>query len=164
MRDQDLGFSIPTMGRADLEGYLWLCEQGLFYESLMNSREKCKSALKKRVLTIFYRSHKDDRYPSALAAVMWTKFRSVMHMLADIKRNDHRRAAWLMQNAESTLMIHRICGRILRERPGIILFTLHDALVTTPGHIRYVRRVAMEEFRRIGVGVTLRHTRCIAEG
>jgi hypothetical protein len=54
------------------------------------------------------------------------------------------------------VFIHRVCGRVLEERPGVPLFTIHDSLLTTPEHVGYVRGVIREEFAELGVRVTLK--------
>lgn len=72
-------------------------------------------------------------------------------MLRGLKRHDHAHAAHVMQSYEATLMIPMICGRLLRERPKIPVFTIHDSLVTTPEHEEYVKGVIVRVFEMVGV-------------
>lgn len=48
------------------------------------------------------------------------KYPSVATMLIGLKEHDYAHAARLMQNIESTIFIHHICCRIMRERPGVL--------------------------------------------
>jgi hypothetical protein len=91
-----------------------------------------------------------------MKARLKAKYPAVARMLHDLKRRDHSRAACLMQNYEATLFIHRVCGRIMKERPDLILFTIHDSILTTRDNVAYVKRVFTEEFNRVGISPCLR--------
>lgn len=77
-------------------------------------------------------------------------------MIGDLKKQNHARIAWMMQNEESTLFIGRICRRLMKERPELPLYTIHDSLVTTERNLDFVERVAMEEFSTLGVSPTFK--------
>jgi len=47
------------------------------------------------------------------------RYPDVFAVLRALKRKDYRRSAWTLQNAEATLVIGTICGRLMRERPDL---------------------------------------------
>jgi hypothetical protein len=135
----------PDAGRPDLERYIELCESGKLYESLGDDRERAK----RRFLTTLYDKNRprtaiDDLCPSLAA------------MLRKLKARDYRHASHVMQNAEATLFIHDACGRIMRERPELPVFTIHDSILTVPSAVEHVRTVVLDEFARLGVRPKLR--------
>jgi hypothetical protein len=44
-----------------------------------------------------------------------------------------------------------VCRRVMRERPDLPVFTIHDCIYTVPGGAEYVRGVIVDEFGRLGV-------------
>jgi hypothetical protein len=138
-----------------LREWMRLCSCGRIYKELAEPGES-KKQVKLRVLIAFYRSGKWKRFPNLMWRRLRRRFPTVMGVLLDLKKKEHRRAAWLMQNFESTLFIYRICNRIKGERPDVPLLTKHDALGTTPEFLDYVESVIRDEFRRLGVEVKLR--------
>jgi hypothetical protein len=72
-----------------------------------------------------------------------------------VKGKNYRHSAYLLQNLEATLFIYKICGRIMREKPALPLYTVHDSLLTTREHVEYVRSVILDEFRKLGIHPTL---------
>jgi hypothetical protein len=125
----------------------------------MNEGEKRRAAtdsafyrrFKARVLTVFYKPNKRGKYPNEMAARLRRRYPSVMRMLKALKRHDYRHAARLMQNFEATMFIRRICGRLMRERPDVPVFTKHDAILTTPEHAMAVMQIIKEEFGKVGI-------------
>ena len=61
-----------------------------------------------------------------------------------------------MQLLESSLIIGRICRRIMDESPETTVITLHDQLLTTPHCVEYVERVMREEFEQVGLKPTFK--------
>jgi hypothetical protein len=146
---------------ADVEDYVRVCEQGRFYESFMgddDDRDRFKRAFFRNVF--FGRSG----VRSAVKAAFTRRHPSVAAMLGVLKGKDYRRAAWVLQNVESTLFIHLVCGRrILKERPDVPLFTVHDSLLTVPEAAGDVRALILSEFGRLGVTPRLREERYDAD-
>jgi hypothetical protein len=95
-----------------------------------------------------YRSKLKDRFEK--------RFPSVAKMLREMKKRDYRRSSWLMQNYEATVFIYNICNRIRAERPELVLFTIHDSILTVPSEVEYVASVIRDEFRRLGITPTLK--------
>jgi hypothetical protein len=138
------------------ERFLQLCEEGQIYQALGSPGDE-RNRIKRRLLCAFYRNPRGSSpYPNGMWARLSRRFPAVARVLSEIKERDYRRAAWLMQCLESTVFIHRICGRIKRERPDVPLLTKHDSLGTVPQHVEYVEGVIRDEFARLGVGVTLK--------
>ncbi|GAG19048.1 unnamed protein product, partial [marine sediment metagenome] len=79
------------------------------------------------------------------------RFPSINTMLRALKADNYRRAAWTMQHEESSLFIGRVCRRLMRERPDIPVFTIHDSILTTRPFVPFVEGVLRNEFEQIGV-------------
>jgi hypothetical protein len=137
---------------ADVERFISICEKGQVYESMMlpgDDRDRVKRAF----LTMMYgRSHWRDSLTIRFAQ----QYPSVAEMFTSLKRRNYRHAAHLMQNVEATIFIDRICGRIRRDRPGLLIFTIHDSIVTTLRAADYVEETIRDEFRRLGVSATVK--------
>ena len=93
----------------------------------------------------------DGSYPSAVRDRFKATYPKVYEVLAALKKQDHRHAAWVLQNREAKMFIGTICRRIMKESPGVFLTTIHDSLITTAEHIDYVTAVAMDEFSKSDV-------------
>jgi hypothetical protein len=113
------------------------------------------------VLTAFYSRNepRNKRFPSETKARIRSTFGEMADFLHALKRRDHTLAARLAQNWEATLFTHRVCGRILKERPDAPVFTIHDSVLTTPDSVGYVRSVILDEFARLGVTPSLKEER-----
>jgi hypothetical protein len=140
--------------RLSVERYIALCEDGLFYESMMgdsDDRDRLKERLYQEVFfgKNSYRSQVKDRFEA--------KFVGVAKMLHQMKRKDYRRSAWLLQNCEAIIFIDSIANRLRQERPGLVLFTIHDSFLTVPSEVEYVRSVILDEFHKMNIDPTL-HT------
>jgi hypothetical protein len=137
----------------DLDRYLRLCEEGRLYEHLMEPGEE-RSRLKKRLFAnVFYGK---PCYRSPLKLRFEREFPTIAWMLNSLKQKDFRQIAWLMQSYESTIFIAIICQKIIKERPELPLFTIHDSILTVPDYIEYVRKVILEEFAKLGIVPTLK--------
>jgi hypothetical protein len=114
--------------------------------------------VKRRLLTAYYSANKpkNPKYPNEMKRRLRAAFPLVARMLSELKRKDHARAAHLMQNYESAVFVKRICGRIVTERPGVLLVTKHDSILTTPDHVDYLRGMILDEFAALGVNPTLK--------
>jgi hypothetical protein len=149
----------PPPGLTD---YLRVCLAGGFYEWLMTPAErargkKYRGRFKRRFMVVMFARNeaRNKKFPNRLRERFRRRCPAEAGVLAALKRRNFRHSAHLLQSFESTIFIHLICGRILRDRPDVPLFTIHDSLLTTRPHVAYVRRVIEETF--IGLfGVTPR--------
>jgi hypothetical protein len=138
------------------EMFLQKCEQGQIYQALSSPADD-RNRIKRRLLCAFYRNPREEsRFPNAMWARLSRMFPAVAMVLTELKRTDYRCAAWLMQNLESMMFIHRVCGRIKRERPDVPLLTKHDSIGTVPQHVEFVEAVIRDEFLKLGVEVHLK--------
>jgi hypothetical protein len=148
---------------ADLTEYIRVCEEGRFYDCMMSEddRIKDKARIKKRWYRVLFGRNKarDPRFQNQLRIRFKKRFPAVATVLRALKKKNYRHSAHVLQNYESTLFICLICGRIRKERPGTMLFTIHDSLLTTPDALEYVRRVVLDEFRKLGIRPTLHEER-----
>ena len=140
--------------------WLRLCESGRLYESFGVDRERVKLEF---ILTMFGRRPLSsfevgrkllDRFSDIVSVIEDAKTRNALS-----KRNDkrpHRFLSCLLQLVESTLMIYRVCGRIMRERPSTPVWTIHDSIYTSAPHLDYVRGVLLDEFAKVNIAPSLK--------
>lgn len=141
---------LPSLTKvpADVREYLAVCQEGRMYESFMqpgDDRDRFKVKFYTDVL--FGR----NRIKSKVKSAFFGRYPSMAAMFKALKYKDYQRPAWIMQNVESTLFIYNICGRVMKERPKTMVFTIHDSLLAPPGDFGYVQRIAEEEFARLGL-------------
>lgn len=151
---------------AALSSMLAVCEGGRFYESLMTDAERARGdeyrdQFKVRFYAVLFgrNESRDPRFPNELRRRFRERYPKEAAVLQELKRRNYRHSSHLLQNFEATLVIHRICGRVMRERPGTPLYTIHDSLGTTPECLDYVRGVILGEYGRIGIRPSLKETR-----
>jgi hypothetical protein len=123
------------------------------YESLMRPGDE-RDDVKKRYLVAMY--DKNRQWSSFIDDRLTDLYPSLANMLKSLKRRNYRHAAHLMQNAEACIFIDAICGRLMRERPELPIFTIHDSVLTTPANVEYVRTVILDEFARLNVTPNLK--------
>jgi hypothetical protein len=139
---------IRSRGHYDVNEFIDLCESGLFYEELIPAGME-RSVFKRQVFRDLFFGR--DRCSSKIRDVFTSRFPTVAKVISELKSNNYRRMAWLMQHEESKLFIGKICRTLMRERPSMPLFTIHDSLVTTEPHLDFIRRIAIDEFYALGV-------------
>ncbi len=93
----------------------------------------------------------ENKWKFPLKDQMAARFPSIMEMLASLKKRNYRHAAHLMQNVESTMMIHEVCRRLMDKHPHKPIFTIHDSIITTPDHAATVRQIMLDTFVHIGI-------------
>ena len=145
---------------ADLQEFLHVCQDGTLYEVMSRPGESVKWN-KRRLLSAFYARPGGKRCGGVIRCnQMWLRFAerfpTAARFLLDLKVKDYRRAAWVVQNFEATMVLGNVCGRIMREQPDAVIVTVHDCLMTTPDCVPYVTRVIREEYAKIGVNPKLK--------
>jgi len=139
---------------SDITNYIKLCEKGLFYESLMTETLTRQQVKTKLYQVWFGKTH----WKSEIKSHFEKSHPSVYQMLKEMKSEDYRRSAWILQNYEAMLFIGRIATRIMTEQPDMPIYTLHDALYTTPEHADYFQEVIEAEFANLNVKPTIKRT------
>lgn len=152
------GRRAPATGPAPVAGverYIEVCEQGWFYESLMRPGDDRDEFKRDLFHQVFFGAN-TARKPRPLRDRFRSMYPEVFEVLTALKRTDYKRSAWVLQNAEATLVIGAICGRLMRERPGLTVFTVHDSFLVAAEDVAFVRAVVQDEFGRRGVKVRVR--------
>jgi hypothetical protein len=57
-------------------------------------------------------------------------------------------------------MYRRVVPRIMAERPGLWIGTIHDAVLCPAGDGEFVRPVMLDEFRRLGLSPQVKVEPC----
>jgi hypothetical protein len=137
----------------DLLEYLSLCESGEFYESL-NCKGMDRAKFKQQLYAdvFFGRGYK----PSGVRCEFERRYPSLAYMLQSLKTNSYRHSSHVLQNYEATIFIHGICGKIMKDKPEVPVFTIHDSLMTTMEYQDYVFDAMMSEFKQLGVHPMIR--------
>lgn len=162
----------------DLTRYIECCERGEFYESMMTDEQRQqgeagRDRLKKLFMIVLFGENraKDRRFDNSTRRRFKRIWPSAAKVLADLKRRNYKHSSHLLQNYEATIMIHRVCRRIRRERPALPIYTIHDSIMVMPDawplavdkskrvidpNVAYVQRVILDEFSRLEVTPTLK--------
>lgn len=139
----------------DLLKYRELTCRGLFYDHLMTKMgipQDQRNEWKREFFggVFFCSNHTQSKYKELFRE----EFPIVYEIVADLKRKDHAHLAHYLQRAESSVMIHRICRRLMEDSPDAPVLTIHDSISTTPDHVDTVLGVMREEFAGLGLTPT----------
>jgi hypothetical protein len=146
----------------DLKDSFDLCQKGTFYESLMTDEERARgnkhrSKMKVRFYRVLFgRNHsKNPRFPNEVRRRFRRRHPTLARTLKTFKARNYKHSSFLLQNFEATLFIHRICGRIMKERFQAFVLTKHDSILTTPAEAEFVLSIMKDEFAKLGTTVTI---------
>jgi hypothetical protein len=143
----------------EIQRYVELCEAGQFYDQLLKQLDDPsvdRSEFKVRMFrNVFFGKDEDCKYTPE-----WKHFAAEFPTIAGVIRGLKRRygngaVAWLLMRVESSLMIDRICRRLMVEAPDVPVVTIHDMILTTSKNCRRVEQVVREEYARVGLQATL---------
>lgn len=130
--------------------YKHLVEDGTFYDYLMEHLgDKDRQDFKER----FFR---ETFFGRRVSKEFYNLFPSIAQTLLDLKKSDYRSLAWMMQKAESDLIINKICRRIMVEQPKCFVATIHDSILTTPENVTKISEIISEEFSNVGLLPSIR--------
>ena len=140
----------------DAAKYINLCQDGQFYEYLMeqgNVVQHDRGNFKTRFFaSVFFCKNSPIKREAKLFGLI---FPSVFEAVSDLKSRDYTQLSKLLQRVESSFIINRVVRALMNECPELPLYTIHDSLLTTQEHAETVRRTMMEQFRRIGLVPTI---------
>lgn len=146
--------------KLDIFKYKELVEKGELYEYLINNSnfddylvEQNKEYDREPFKETFFR---EVFFGRKVSGYFWDLFPSVANIIAHVKKDDYRSLAWMMQRAESDLIINKICGRIMEEYPKCFISTIHDSILTTAEHVDKVKSTMLEEFKKLGLLPSIR--------
>ncbi|MGO9599249.1 MAG: hypothetical protein ACLP7Q_14775 [Isosphaeraceae bacterium] len=143
----------------EVDRYVRLCEEGQFYDWMMKEfgiPSEERSRFKGRVFKyVMFGRPERCRHSNE-----WKRFEKafpqIAKLITEVKREyGYKIVAHLLQRVESSLMINRICRRLMEGHPEIPALTIHDSILTTRKHVKLVRKIIQEEFLRIGLRPTL---------
>lgn len=129
----------------DIERYKELVEKGKLYEYMMEELQvKNRSEFKERFFRDIFFGKKVSNY-------FWQLFPNIAKLLAEIKKEDYRKVAWMMQREEADIIINRICRRIMKEAEGLFISTIHDSILTVEDGKGIVVDIISEEFKKLDI-------------
>jgi len=127
---------------------------GDFYENIINEVKKYNSTLeeasgfenrskcKKTMMFLLYGNFNTNRNSKIKQYIMFKNtFPIIATILDTLKENEPNRVALILQNLESDLFLNNITKYISEDNPNIPIFTIHDAILTTPEHVEYVNNI-----------------------
>ncbi len=136
----------------DFQEYKNLILSGEFYETfgmhilfeypelIINKdiRKYAKSAL---IKTIF--ANKTGEQYWGFIHVFKQLFPTVYKLFNLVKINgeQHHLLACILQNLEAETLLDKACGELSKKYPNIILYTIHDSIITTNKYIKRVRKI-----------------------
>ena len=102
-----------------------------------DSRKYAKLAL----LKTFFANEKIDKY-SDYIPVFKKYFPSIYELFTIIKFNykQHHLLACILQNLEAETLLKDVCGELSNNYPDIVLYTIHDSIITTEDYIDIVQQ------------------------
>jgi hypothetical protein len=144
---------------ADVREYIRLCQEGQFYERLMEESGiapdgASRGRFKEELFAKVYYGKANDRW--AVSKLFRRMFPNVWSAIVHLKRKNFKTFSHDMQRAESGIVINGVCRRLLTEHPTIPLLTIHDSIMTTPAHVETVKAVMLAEFAARGLTPLLR--------
>ena len=83
-------------------------------------------------------------------------FPNVYEVITEIKRNDYKHLAHVLQRVESSLIVNRVARRCMEEMPETFVATIHDSILTTPDAAGAVTSFMMRAFAQVGLLPTIR--------
>jgi hypothetical protein len=157
---------IVSPGSGDLDDYLHLVQRGRLYEELLCELERIgvvmsRDQLKRRFLCDVLAKRKANRwgaeYPSQVEEVFRRRFPHVYGFIRRFNRDgwEHENLIRELQRQESLLVIETIAASFLARYPATFIITLHDAIYTTPRHLRKLETAFRQSLNRIGFPLTL---------
>lgn len=138
--------------RPDLAKYIEVCQRGKLYESLMQADDDREIIKKQWFATIYGKLSRRGPFHSQLQSV----YPTLASMLNSLKRRNYQHASHIMQNVEASIFIGAVCQRLMKLRPRMPVFTIHDSILTTEEHAAFVKEVIMHVFKKIDIHPTLK--------
>ncbi len=177
----DIQYSSTTQSGTELQsktkivntGYVDLVKNGLLYEFMLQEIEarfdvkfKNRNEVKETMFLVLYSNNRFlGQEEAKYKKVFKELFQREYELFSVIKKKKHRDLAVILQQLESHFILDIILRRIALERPDVIVYTIHDSIVTTSNNVDYVAEIMREELEKgIGYPPTLNYEKawCIA--
>lgn len=135
----------------DVELFKKIVQSGEFYEEFGNilienniiesyDKAKVRKIAKNITFQTFFSKNISVRYFENVK-IFKHVFPNVYKVFSSIKKTHHPTLAIILQNLEADLILHKICVFIDDQKPYIPIFTLHDSIITTAEHVKYVNKI-----------------------
>lgn len=138
----------------DLDLYRGLVEGGSLYDYLMEMSKRTNEDRKAFKKSFF----RDTLFGKRVSKNFLELFPTVGNAILEIKRKDYRRLAWMLQRAESSLIINRICGRFIKSYPNAFIATIHDSFLTIEEYTDKLKEIVIDEFKQLQLNPTVKIT------
>jgi hypothetical protein len=153
-------FSSEIHSSIEFQEYRKLVIEGIIYDEFIDLIQidqaeldagfTARDVVKFRFMLCFYSPNKT--YSGGMKTAFKSRFPKMYRLINRLKMTHHNTLALLLQRVESILVLDKVCGRIIQEKPNVPLFTIHDSILTTPDNVDYVQSVMKEVFEQyIGV-------------
>ena len=158
-------------GASDLHNYVELCEAGHLYQYLWgqsngmtlrdcipadhwhpyaSDRPLYPGDIKRQFLVMLF-ADKATTQRIRLFDILRAEFPTVADFIMEAKCACYQELARRCQRMESQIIIDGACCAILRNSPGTVILTIHDAILTTRSDAEMVADSIRTEFKRWGV-------------
>ena len=106
--------------------------------------------VKKMILTVLFDDNNKayNKKSDSPSQIFKRLFPTVANIFEFAKKGDYRNLAIILQRIESHLLLKKICRRIALEKLSVVIFTIHDNIITTTGNEGYVQTVMREELEK----------------
>jgi hypothetical protein len=106
-----------------------------------DNRKNCKKNMMYLLFEGFYTENEKNIKQYILFK---NTFPTITSILDSLKENKKNSVALILQRLESDLFLNNITKYISEADPEIPMFTIHDAILTTPEHVEYVNNIMTE--------------------
>ena len=146
-------FSKDSTGFADVKTFREKVLAGTLYEYIaeeLTNRHvavfKTRNQLKAMIFMVMFSDNRfigqKDAEPKRIFREL---FPNVYSVFKAIKRHGSNNLPIILQRMESRLMLDCVARRILKEKPGMPIYTIHDSIVCPEGQQGYVAHVIHDE-------------------
>jgi hypothetical protein len=136
----------------ELERFKKLFE-GDFYINIIEEVKKCnpyskklkgftnRKNCKKTIMYLLFERFTESKSKVPQYNSFKKTFPLITIVLDTLKEKQKNKVALILQNLESDLFLNNITKKISELNPDLPMFTIHDAILTTPEHVEYVNEI-----------------------
>ena len=140
---------IVNENNEDIVEYKRATSQGEFYEAINQFMLKPfdeRNKLKEKVLESMYAPNRTRKRDVLMVRrAIKDVYPTINRLLWELKRQDYTVPSYLLQQAESELMIDIIARRIINNHPEIPIFTVHDSFICPEENQELIKQIMEEE-------------------
>lgn len=144
-------FYASLAAKPDVKMYTTLCEQGEFYDWIMDGMKvpsDDRKIFKRRFFgkVFFCESQMNDE-----SEFFKKYFPSIFDFITEMKSVNYKVMANVLQRVESHFIIENVAARLCRQKPHMFLSTIHDSFLIENHDVNFVLEVLQEEFGKLGL-------------